>query len=112
PATRPPEPVDVESPQWVARAWQWVFDQLRHVDECVDEMKQTQTEFHAEVNALMSAKMTDHATILEMIERHEAEHKAIEQAKKAREGVWRFQASALNEALRLGSNGIVAAGVV
>lgn len=91
PTPRPPEPVDVENPQWIARAWQWVFDQLSHLDECVDGVKETQNEYHAEVTAMMAAKEADHQLFEAKLEKHEAEHKAIEERQKAKASVWKLQ---------------------
>lgn len=78
PRPRPPEPVDIDSQRWVARAWQWVFDCLIHLDECVDEAKRTQNEFHAEMTAsletIKASKQADHHDLEAAFEAHVRVH--------------------------------------
>jgi hypothetical protein len=81
---RPPEPVDVSNPQWVARAWQWVFDQLQHIDECVDTMKDSHTEFKAEVFSLIAAGKVVDGSLEERIDDHQAFHDQMDVAHKAK----------------------------
>lgn len=100
----PPEPVDVSNPQWIARAWQWVFDRLSHLDECLDDTKDSQTELRAEITAWMASSKDDRISITDRLREHLEEHEQLENTLKARRSVWKQQWSWLKEIARLATS--------
>jgi hypothetical protein len=80
---RPPEPVDVGNPQWIARAWQWVFDQLVHLDGCIDSLRAETTEKDATMFSMIAAGKDMDGTLADQIEAHQKFHDLMEAGHKA-----------------------------
>lgn len=83
PVSPPPEPVDVENVKWQSRAWQWLFDTVVHMHECMDAVKDAQTEFQAEVNARITAATDTDGTLRDQIRAHQEFHNTMEAVAKA-----------------------------
>lgn len=97
----PPEPVDVSNPQWVARAWQWVFDRLQHLDECMDEVKDSQRDQAAALTASITAGKDGDKGLNAAIEEHLEFHKLIDTTEKAKRSVWKFQGATISTIIRI-----------
>lgn len=105
----PPEPVDVSSPQWVARAWQWVFDRLEHLDECMDGVKAESTDTRASLEAWMTTGRESDEDIATKWREHVDWHKRGEAAAAGRSGAFRQVRDLGETAFRYGTNGAVLA---
>jgi hypothetical protein len=81
---RPPEPVDVGNPQWIARAWQWVFDQLIHLDGCIDSLRNETTEKDATMFSMIAAGKDRDGTLAEQIDAHQKFHDLMDAGHKAK----------------------------
>lgn len=97
----PPEPVDVNNSQWVARAWQWTFDRLIHLDECLDEAKDSQRDMQAALTASITAGKDGDKTLNQLISEHLDFHKLMDTTQSARKSVWRGQGAAVSNAIRV-----------
>jgi hypothetical protein len=107
PRPRPPEPVDIGNERWVARAWQWVFDSLIHLDDCVDEAKNTQNEFHAEMTASLEAlkanKQAEHSALATAFEAHIQVHKQEASVRDGRSRTITTQVQWIKETVKAGA---------
>lgn len=104
---QPPEPVDVVNQQWVSRAWQWVFDYLRHLDECLDDAKAAQRDLGATIDAALTARNEREKDFTFALAEHQRAHDEMDKVHKAQRSVWRTQWEWFREALKIGTSGAV-----
>lgn len=109
PRFRLPEPVDVDNPTWVGRAWQAVFDALNHLDSCQDKTRGQVVELDTSLKSWMTAAATSDESLGDRIKEHILAHQAIEDARKTRKGVWLFQWRVLEQTGKIVGSGAAAA---
>lgn len=109
---QPPQPVEPENPTWRVMFFQWLIDRVTHLDECMDETKDSVKEQHIELSAWMQASKESDANIMERVAKHISEHDVIDQTQAAKRSVWKMQGGFLRDLLKFATEGTVIAGLL
>lgn len=109
PRFRLPEPVDVDNPTWVGRAWQAVFDALNHLDNCQDKTRERVVGLDDSLKTWMTAAALSDETFDGKLQEHIRAHQIIEDTRKARKGVWLFQWRVIEQTGKIAGSGAAAA---
>ena len=109
---RPPQPIDVNSPQWLAMFYQWVIDTLTNLDECLDKTQEAHEETRTEISVWMTSAKNFDEDFNSRLRDHIDAHLEIDRVQKAKRSVWFLQWNAFKDAARFASSGAVTAIVV